>query len=379
MVMGEVLVYVWLAFLFTMLFVFGIIIGSFLNVVIVRLPAGQNLMRPPSHCGVCGHLISFWERLPLISYWWLGGRCRGCGAPFSMRYFWVELFTGIGVVALYFLEIGWQPTCYYRHGGFWYLTWGVFPPNSWIIFLYHALLFFFLVVAAGMGAEHGWMPRRLTAITICVGLAGSALMPWPWPAESRSALLVEGWENNRSVGDPPWAPGALPVDGTWADASRRPYSGVQLWPVWGPPPAHGILLGLATSVVGAAVGLLLARATLFPFTNEPRGRPLGAGEGDFLAGVGAVLGWQPLAVAVAVSIPAVLFSNAVARAATGRRRLPLGLVVGFALVIAWFGWSWIGRLAQPVLFDSRVVVVTLGALLALLPVGLLYQRVIQRR
>lgn len=207
MVMGEALVYVWLAFLFTMLFVFGIIIGSFLNVVIVRLPAGQNLMHPPSHCGVCGHLISFWERLPLISYWWLRGRCRGCGAPFSMRYFWVELFTGIGVVALYFLEIGWQPTSYYRYGGFWYLTWGVFPPNSWIIFLYHALLFFFLVVAAGMGAEHGWMPRRLTAIAICVGLAGSALMPWPWPAESRSALLVEGWENNRWAGDPPWRRG----------------------------------------------------------------------------------------------------------------------------------------------------------------------------
>jgi leader peptidase (prepilin peptidase)/N-methyltransferase len=74
-------------------FVFGLIIGSFLNVVIHRLPRGESLVTPRSRCPHCQHAISALENIPVISYVVLRGRCRGCGAAISLRYPAVELLT----------------------------------------------------------------------------------------------------------------------------------------------------------------------------------------------------------------------------------------------------------------------------------------------
>jgi len=74
-------------------FVFGLIVGSFLNVVIHRLPRGESLVRPRSRCPHCNHAISALENIPVISYVALRGRCRGCGAGISLRYPAVELLT----------------------------------------------------------------------------------------------------------------------------------------------------------------------------------------------------------------------------------------------------------------------------------------------
>jgi len=71
--------------------VFGLCIGSFLNVVIYRLPLGMNLAKPPSHCTVCNHQLAWYDNVPLFSYLFLGGKCRYCRAPISPRYFVVEL------------------------------------------------------------------------------------------------------------------------------------------------------------------------------------------------------------------------------------------------------------------------------------------------
>lgn len=76
-------------------FVFGLIIGSFLNVVIWRVPRGENLNHPSSHCPNCDHPIRAYDNIPLISWLVLRGRCRDCGTPISMRYPLVELFTGV--------------------------------------------------------------------------------------------------------------------------------------------------------------------------------------------------------------------------------------------------------------------------------------------
>jgi len=89
------LIAAWTAFLFLMLFLLGSVVGSFLNVCIVRLPQGRSLIRPGSHCEHCRKPIRMEDNLPLVSYWLLRGRCRACGAPFSIRYFWVELLTGM--------------------------------------------------------------------------------------------------------------------------------------------------------------------------------------------------------------------------------------------------------------------------------------------
>ncbi len=74
-------------------FVLGACIGSFLNVVIYRVPAGKSIVRPGSTCG-CGTPIAWHDNIPILSWMILGGRARCCGRPFSVRYPFVELLTG---------------------------------------------------------------------------------------------------------------------------------------------------------------------------------------------------------------------------------------------------------------------------------------------
>jgi leader peptidase (prepilin peptidase)/N-methyltransferase len=74
-------------------FVFGSIVGSFLNVCIHRLPRGESIVSPPSHCPHCGYSIPWHLNIPLLTWLWLGGRCAHCKAPISSRYILVELLT----------------------------------------------------------------------------------------------------------------------------------------------------------------------------------------------------------------------------------------------------------------------------------------------
>jgi leader peptidase (prepilin peptidase) / N-methyltransferase len=83
------------------LFIFGAIVGSFLNVCIVRIPRGDSIVQPPSHCPACQKAIRFYDNIPLISYLILLGRCRDCGVRISPRYVLVELLMALLAVALY--------------------------------------------------------------------------------------------------------------------------------------------------------------------------------------------------------------------------------------------------------------------------------------
>lgn len=69
----------------------GAVIGSFLNVVIDRLPQGQSISYPPSHCNSCQKRLGTKDLIPIISYLWLKGRCRYCGAAITKRILWVEI------------------------------------------------------------------------------------------------------------------------------------------------------------------------------------------------------------------------------------------------------------------------------------------------
>jgi leader peptidase (prepilin peptidase)/N-methyltransferase len=80
--------------------VFGLVVGSFLNVVIHRLPRGESVVRPRSRCPRCDHAISAWDNVPVLSYLWLRARCRHCGVHISLRYPAVELFTGLVFAAI---------------------------------------------------------------------------------------------------------------------------------------------------------------------------------------------------------------------------------------------------------------------------------------
>ena len=75
--------------------VFGTLWGSFFNVCIARIPRGESVVRPPSHCFACGRTVRPWDNIPILSYLWLRGRCRFCGARFSVRYLLVEALTGL--------------------------------------------------------------------------------------------------------------------------------------------------------------------------------------------------------------------------------------------------------------------------------------------
>lgn len=85
--------------------VLGLMIGSFLNVCIYRIPNEESILFPRSHCITCGHVLGSLELIPIISYLFLGGRCKHCKNRISARYMSIELFTGIcfGIV-------------YYRYG-----------------------------------------------------------------------------------------------------------------------------------------------------------------------------------------------------------------------------------------------------------------------
>src|SRR5512138_3104410 len=81
------------------MFILGSMVGSFLNVCIHRMPLGQSVVSPPSHCPHCQYAIPWYLNIPLVTWLYLRGRCRNCDAPISPRYFLVELLTALAFLA----------------------------------------------------------------------------------------------------------------------------------------------------------------------------------------------------------------------------------------------------------------------------------------
>nr|WP_217918799.1 A24 family peptidase [Myxococcus sp. AM010] len=128
------------------LFVLGLCVGSFLNVVIARVPLDQSIVRPGSRCPKCGHVLAWYENIPLLSWLALRARCRGCRTPISVRYPLVELLTGL----LYF-------ACLRRFG--------------WTYELVPALvLVSFLVPLAFIDLDHWILPLSMTVSGMLAGL-----------------------------------------------------------------------------------------------------------------------------------------------------------------------------------------------------------------
>ena len=83
----------------------GMVVGSFLNVCICRMPKDESVVSPPSHCPKCDYRIRWYDNIPLFSYLLLRGKCRGCGTHISLQYPLVELLNGLLTLAL-FLRFG---------------------------------------------------------------------------------------------------------------------------------------------------------------------------------------------------------------------------------------------------------------------------------
>jgi leader peptidase (prepilin peptidase)/N-methyltransferase len=212
----------------------GLCVGSFLNVCIYRLPAGQSIVWPLSRCMACETPIAWYDNIPVVSYFVLGGRCRKCGAPFSVRYMLVELAAGL-------LFFGYW-VAYFQLG----LRAGADHPA---VYLAHVTLASALLVSGVIDYDRKEVYTSVTNLALAVGLAASLV--WPRVQE------VGAYDH------------LLPVVTGW-------------------PQVDAVLTGL----VGAAVGMGLVNITRYLGTLAFRREAMGTGDAYLMAAIGGVLGWE---------------------------------------------------------------------------------------
>ena len=146
----------------------GLCIGSFLNVVIYRLPLGQSLVSPGSRCPKCGYVLRWYDNVPVVSWALLAGRCRQCRASISAQYPIVEIIT-----ALLFVLVAW------------------FTPVGPLL-VSRLILVAILVALFGIDLEHQILPNSITLPGIIVGLLFSTITPPGWQDALIGAVLGAG-------------------------------------------------------------------------------------------------------------------------------------------------------------------------------------------
>lgn len=149
-------------------FVFCSLVGSFLNVVIYRLPLERSVVFPPSACVNCGVPLKAWQNIPIFSYFALSGRCHYCSAHYSARYALLEL-----VVASYGAWL------------FWFLG-----SLGWLFF-HHFVLFCVCLAVFFTDLDHWIIPDELNLFGVVAGLAFSCFLP-PW---GDMGWVAAPWQN----------------------------------------------------------------------------------------------------------------------------------------------------------------------------------------
>jgi leader peptidase (prepilin peptidase)/N-methyltransferase len=266
-------------------FALGLVVGSFLNVVIHRMPRGESVVRPRSRCPACTTPIAAWDNVPLLSYLLLRGRCRNCGAGISARYPLVELGTGLCFAALFA-----------THG---------LAPETAALWCFTAAL----IAAAGVDFDHGYIPDEISLGGLAAGLA---LLP---------AVRA---------------------------ASGEPYGPALAQSVLGAALGAGVLwsVGFAHARVSVALGRTFPH---WPGEGEAPPRPgsvdywtwfpgLGFGDVKLIGMVGAFLG--PLGVVTTIAVAALLGLPLGLLVARGRLAVPFGF--GPAIAAAAIGVAVIG-------------------------------------
>lgn len=150
-----------------LVFLFGLVVGSFLNVVIYRLPLGESVAWPGSRCTSCDRALSWFENIPVFSWAVLRGRCRTCHASISWVYPLVELTTGVLFVVTY-------------------LVYGLTP-----IFAVRLVFGCAMIVLFAIDYEHQILPNVITLPGIVLGFASSLFLPPGWTS-SLIGLVVGG-------------------------------------------------------------------------------------------------------------------------------------------------------------------------------------------
>ena len=202
------------------IFALGACVGSFINVVAIRLPMGMGLVQPPSRCPVCGRRLRWHENIPVIGWFLVRGRCRSCGTRVSPAYAAVELLMGALFAGLYLLLFAVDPS------GRWGGAWPAWFQSTGFMASMPAFLAVCALIAALVAATLSDLRTYLIPIQVTA-----------WP----TAIGAIAWMLQAMVG--PSSPGSHAL---WRER----------WPV---PLPDWTLSGLA---LGAAVGLLLSNILL---------------------------------------------------------------------------------------------------------------------
>jgi leader peptidase (prepilin peptidase)/N-methyltransferase len=260
-------------------FLIGGVIGSFMNVVVYRVPHGLSLIEPPSHCPKCKHRIRWYHNLPIFGWLVLRGKCRDCGQPISPRYPLVELTVAVMFAIIMAVEFTLQGMNLPRRESLEKMfVWS--NAELYLIVVYHLILLSVLMCGAMMEFDRNRPPVRMYHVTILLGL----IFPLQW------TLLrpMKAWPD-----EPTFMAGG--IDG---------------------------LIGLA---VGGTLGYF---AQKIQGAHRPRGMPLG------LACVGVFLGWQAV---LPVGILAAILAVVAATVIPGKRQAWL-LPASVWLWILTFFW-----------------------------------------
>ncbi|MCS7033232.1 MAG: prepilin peptidase [Phycisphaerae bacterium] len=378
-----------LAFVFAL----GACVGSFLNVVVWRLPRQQSLVSPPSRCTSCGHRLAWYDNVPVFGWLWLGGRCRYCKARISIRYPIVEAVTGAIFVVFYIAMFD--------------LQWGPCRPTprplsiseDWPIYGLYMFLLACLLAASLIDAELYVIPLEICLLLAGVGLlvhvlvdsptlAGNVIVSPAWAAVAAGGTI--GWllsllllhcnllrrsfpdgeplleadreaveaeiETARRQGQPPPAlpprytfaqilselfreilfllPGLVLAAAAGLLVLHNPIVG-EIWARW---VAHESVRALLGALLGALVGGLVVWVTRILGTIVFRRVAMGLGDVHLMFGVGAVIGAGPVVVAFFLA-PFFGMLLAVYMLLTGKRReIPYGpyLSLGTAASVLFY-------------------------------------------
>jgi leader peptidase (prepilin peptidase)/N-methyltransferase len=177
------------------LFAFGACVGSFLNVVIYRLPEGLSIVRPASRCPKCAHQLPWFENLPILSWLSLRGRCSSCRAPISPQYILLEVLVAVvfaGVYVLFFLapsDVWWSGI-----GGEWWRSSGL--VGAWPALVVILTVLCGLLVATIIDARTFLIPAPITTTMTVIALVAwlvQGLVPEPPLAEGLWPIPTVGW------------------------------------------------------------------------------------------------------------------------------------------------------------------------------------------
>lgn len=282
------------------IFVLGSCFGSFLNVVIYRLPAGMSLGKPKSRCPKCETQLAVRDNVPVIGWMWLRGKCRYCSQPIPARYPIVEALCGGIFLALLFGELLSgaanlplrHPDHFSVHPGFW-LVWFMKWDLSGL-YVYHCCLLIVVLAVVMIGYDGHSPQRKLTTFGLTVGLVAAfffnELRPVPamlYPEFIRAANYGFWWHE--------------PLSGF----ENRIYTGVS---------AVGLCDGLAGIVGGALAGRLVCWQMGGSLNGATSDTPMAAISTALLI-TGTFLGWQACGMLSVIVLPLLAVSKLLDRRA----------------------------------------------------------------